>query len=145
MARGGKRIGAGRPAVDSVRISVSLSREDAAKLRALGGATWVKARLDEESEIVESGLNPRNPNEYVINSKKLGRVLTFMREYRTTVGDEVIEHKIYVDKNGKPGVLGVLLMKKGAAMEATEADFVKVCKQWYRAECKRFDELNGVE
>ena len=48
--RGGARPGAGRkplsPHGESLRVEVSLTPEQAAKLAALGGQDWVRARID---------------------------------------------------------------------------------------------------
>lgn len=44
---GGRREGAGRPATGRKYVAVRLSPEEQAKLSALGGSEWIRARLDE--------------------------------------------------------------------------------------------------
>lgn len=46
--RGGARLGAGRPLSGNISVTIRLSPEHNAKLRALGGSNWIVQKLDEE-------------------------------------------------------------------------------------------------
>jgi len=66
--------------------------------------------------------------ELKINSRKLGKTLTFSRP-----GQDYV----YVDLNGKPGTLGNQICHggdlMGSTIMATENNFETVCRRWYRA------------
>lgn len=68
----------------------------------------------------------------VIKSKILKKTLTF---------DDAGDSYIYVDLNGKEGTLGNQICKggylSGSCLKAKDdTDFVRVCKNWYRAYIK---------
>lgn len=44
---GGKREGAGRPAAGTKNVGIQITPEEHAKLQALGGSAWIRARLAE--------------------------------------------------------------------------------------------------
>jgi len=66
--------------------------------------------------------------ELQINSKKLGKTLTFSRPG---------PNYVYVDLNGEPGTLGNQICYGGYLMGdtimASDSDFEKECRSWYRA------------
>lgn len=65
-----------------------------------------------------------------IHSRKLNRDITF-----SLIGDYV-----YVDLNGKEGCLGKQICKggylMGSTIQATDENFERVCKNWFKAYIK---------
>lgn len=68
--------------------------------------------------------------EYTINSKKLGKKITFSSQN---------SGYIFVDTNGKPGLLGDQICQGGKFTGPTlfhigedEELFKKICKRWYK-------------
>ena len=69
--------------------------------------------------------------EFKINSRKLGRTVTFSRPGKSY---------IFVDLNGQPGTLGCQICRGGSLMGSTisyngddQDEFEKVCRRWWRA------------
>lgn len=72
---------------------------------------------------------------FEIYSRKIGKKLTF-----TVPGGSYI----FVDLNGKPGTLGMQICRGGDIVGDTlaysgsdDADFEKICRNWYRAYLKK--------
>lgn len=64
--------------------------------------------------------------ELTLTSRKLKLSVTFFKNY----GDNAC---IYANLNGKTGTQGKqLLDKKDYALEASDSDFEKVCKSWFK-------------
>lgn len=69
-----------------------------------------------------------------INSRKLGRTLTFSRSG---------SHYVYVDINNQPGTLGEQICHGGSFRGSTveysgddQEEFNKICRNWYRSYIK---------
>lgn len=69
--------------------------------------------------------------EMKINSRKLGRTITFSRPGSSY---------IFADLNGQPGTLGCQICSGGGTMGSTlsysgddQAQFEAICRRWYRA------------
>ena len=76
--------------------------------------------------------------ELIINSKKLGRTITFSRPG---------SYYIYVDLNGKSGTLGSQICEHGCMMGNTigytgesREEFEMVCRKWYKKYLKNLAE-----
>ena len=72
-----------------------------------------------------------NIMEMQINSRKLGRTITFSRPGASY---------IFADLNGKSGTLGCQICSGGGTMGSTlsydgddQAQFAAICRRWYRA------------
>lgn len=60
--RGGFRAGAGRPPVikDAVLVHLRIGAAQREALKKLGGAQWVRAQIDKESQICDSPKKEKN-------------------------------------------------------------------------------------
>jgi len=73
--------------------------------------------------------------ELKINSRKLGRTITFSRPGSSY---------IFADLNGKSGTLGCQICRGGGTMGSTlsysgddQAQFEAICRRWYRAHVRQ--------
>ena len=68
--------------------------------------------------------------ELTLNSRKLDLSVTFFKIWGGKYGGK---HYIYANLNGKTGTNGKQLFdKKNYALEASDDDFEKVCKNWFK-------------
>ena len=79
--------------------------------------------------------------EFSINSRKLGRTITFTRPGKSYV---------FANLNGKSGTLGNQICSGGGTMGNTitcdsddQAKFEAICRRWYRAYVRGYDSYDA--